>query len=188
MLSQVDEIASRELQSGSILYNPPEEMRVGEVERIEVRITRRLSDAIKENLKGQAIPRIDQLIVGAYMKVEMMGPKDAFEIMSTSSPIQPLFGTGFTEWRWDVTPNASGTYPLSIIATVIYNGEPLKEHIFERRINVVINPAFSTEKWLESNWDKLLAALGITAAGVFGALYRRLRRRLNEQQSASHRE
>lgn len=180
-LAQLDEIAGRELESGSILYNPPDQMRVGEVERIEVRITRRFPDEIAKGLQGRGNPRVEELLVGAFMKVELTG--DDFEIMPIGSPVKPLLAPSFTEWRWEVTPIASGTNPLSVIATVVYQDQPLKERVFERRINVVVNPMYSTETWFASNWDKLLAALGITAAGVFGALYRRLRRKVNEQRS-----
>jgi hypothetical protein len=58
-LAQYDEIVKRELQSGVILYNPPDHMRVGVVNRIEVRISRELSDQLAKGLQGKAEPSID---------------------------------------------------------------------------------------------------------------------------------
>lgn len=187
-LDRIEKVADSELQSGSILYNPPERMRVGERERIEVRITRALSDGLREGLRGEGEPKVDPVLVGTYMKVELTGPDSAFEITPIGSPIIPVLATGFAEWRWDVIPIDSGTHSLSIIVTVVYEDQALAERVFDRQIDVVVNPAYSTGKWLASNWDKLLAALGITAAGVFGALYQRLRRRRNGHQSAPSRE
>lgn len=176
-----DNIAEREIKPGSILYNPPEQMRVGEVERIEVRITRQLSAQIYEDLKGRGRPRVDESPITADMKVELIGNPDVFDIRPMSSPVQSVFGS-YREWYWDVTPLTSGIHPLSIRATFIYQGQTLMDlPAFERRIKVAVNPVYSTSRWLGGNWDKLLAALGITVAGVFAALYQRLRRRLNEQ-------
>ena len=125
------------------------------------------------------------MLVGTYMKVELTGPRGAFEIVPIGTPIIPVLATSVAEWRWDVTPLESGTHPLSIIATVVYENQALAERVFERQIDVVVNPTYSTGRWLASNWDKLLAALGLTAAGVFGAFYQRLRSRLNNQRSGA---
>lgn len=176
-----EDIAEREIKPGGILYNPPEQMRVGETERVEVRITRQLSAEIYENLQGPGRPRVEELPITAEMKVELIGDQDVFDIRPMSSPIQSVFGS-HTEWYWDVIPLSSGTHQLTIKATFIYQGQTFKDlDPFVRNINVAINPVYSTSKWLAGNWDKLLAALGITAAGVFASLYQRLRRKLQKQ-------
>lgn len=174
-----EDIAEVEIRSGSILYNPPEQMRVGEAERIEVRITRQLSDKIYEDLKGRGPPRVEESPITADMKVELIGDPEVFDIMPMSSPIQSVFGS-YTEWYWNVTPLSSGIHPLSIKATFLYQGQTLKDlPPFERRIEVAVNPVYSTGKWLGNNWDKLLAVLGIPSVFAIGtALYKRRRRRL----------
>ena len=51
----------RKLVPGSILFNPPTRMRVGEPERITVRISRSdLEGAIKSDLQGRGVPRIER--------------------------------------------------------------------------------------------------------------------------------
>lgn len=178
---KVEEIAEQEIKPGRILYNPPEQMRVGEAERIEVRITRQLSDEIFKDLQGKGRPRVEESPITAEMKVELIGKADAFDIRSMSSPIQSVFGS-HTEWYWDVTPLSSGVHRLTIKATFIYQGQTFRDlEPFERDVTVAVNPVYSTGRWLGNNWDKVLGALGITAAGVFAFLYQKLRRRLKQQ-------
>ena len=156
-------------------------MRVGETERIEVRITRQISDEIYKDLQGEGRPRVEDSPITAEMKVELIGNVDVFDIRPMSSPIQSVFGS-HTEWQWDVTPLSSGTHRLTIKTTFIYQGQTFKDlDPFERDVKVSVNPVYSTGRWLGGNWDKVLGALGITVAGVFAYIYQRLRRRLNEQ-------
>ncbi len=177
----MEDIAEREIEPGKILYNPPEQMRVGEAERIEVRITRQLSDEIYKDLQGKGRPRVEDSPITAEMQVELIGEANIFDIRSMSSPIQSVFGS-HTEWYWDVTPLSSGTHLLTLKTTFIHEGKILKDSDpVVRNIKVEINPVYSTSRWLGNNWDKVLGALGITAAGVFAFLYQKLRRRLNQQ-------
>lgn len=87
-----------------------------------------------------------------------------------------LTSQGFMEWRWDVVPTASGNHPLSIIVSVLhekYPDGPIEEAPpFERRIDVSVNPGYSLAKWLSSNWEKPIFAVGGIIAIIEG--YRRL--------------
>ena len=53
-LAMYEELIKRELERGAILYNPPDRMRVGAVNRVEVRITRELTDELSEGLRATA--------------------------------------------------------------------------------------------------------------------------------------
>ncbi|MGH3842205.1 MAG: hypothetical protein ACRDS0_12280 [Pseudonocardiaceae bacterium] len=174
-----EHIAEQELRPGSILYNPPEQMRVGEAEQIEVRITRQLSADIYKDLKGRGPPRVEESPITADMKVELIGDPEAFDIRAMSSPVQSVFGS-YTEWYWNVTPLSSGIHSLSIKATFLYQGQTFKDlPPFERRIEVAVNPLYSTKKWFGGNWTELLAVLGIPSVFTIGtALYKRRRNRL----------
>jgi hypothetical protein len=122
-LAQLQGIIDRELQSGVILYNPPERMRVGETDRVEVRISREFSDEIRQGLQGRGTPRVEALLVGTFMKAELRG--EAFDVIPIGSDIHPLLATGFAEWRWDVTPKVSGTHPLYLVVTIVHEGTTL---------------------------------------------------------------
>ena len=73
-LERIEKVAGGELQSGSILYNPPERMRVGERERIEVRITRALSDGFREGLRGEGERKYSVIPWGGWFRPVGLSP------------------------------------------------------------------------------------------------------------------
>ncbi len=172
-LAEYEEFIQRELERGVILYNPPERMRVGAVNRVEVRIGRELTDELSEGLRGVGIPRIEELLVGTQMRATLVG--SAFNIVPIGSEVQQLTATGFREWRWDVTPVVPGDQPLFVVVSVLHEETLIDEKVFERRINVVVNPGYSFANWLGKNWEALIAALVGVLALVEAA--RRLWRR-----------
>lgn len=180
-LAQYEEIVKRELRTGVILYNPPDRMRVGVVNRIEVRISREVSDRLDKGLQGKADPRIEKLLVGTTMRAKLEG--NSFDINLIGSDIQELASTGYREWRWDVTPTTSGDHPLFFTVSVLHEkySNPIEEKVLERRIDVSINPGYSFLKLLSNNWEKFVAAL-VGIVGIIEA-YRRLRRKNADDRS-----
>ncbi|MDQ4033465.1 MAG: hypothetical protein M3332_14945 [Actinomycetota bacterium] len=182
-LAQLEDIAKRELESGVILYNPPEQMQVGVVVRVEVRIAREESDDLDEGLQGKGDPRVEGLLVGTTMRARLEG--SAFDITPIGSDIQQLMSKGFREWRWDVIPTESGSHPLFLIVSVLHERypSPIQEAPpFERRIDVSVNPGYSLSKWLANNWEKPV----VTLVGIIGIIegYRRLRLRRADDRTA----
>jgi hypothetical protein len=175
-VAQLDDTRERELESGVILYNPPEHMRVGVVNRVEVRISREVSDKLAEGLQGKADPRVERLRVGTTMRAKLEG--SAFDIILIGSDVQLLGSTGFREWRWDVMPTVSGTHSLAFTVSVLYEkySNPIEEKVLERRIDVAVNPGYSLSKWLSNNWEKLVAALVAIIGIIEGCRRLRLRR------------
>lgn len=166
-LDTYERLIKRELESGVILYNPPERMRVGEVNRVEARITRELSDELSQGLEGEGTARVESLLVGTSMRVTLEG--SAFSITSIGSEVQQLPTTGFREWRWDVTPDRSGNHPLFVTVSVLYAETPIEETVLERRIDVAVNPGHSLWNWIGTNWASLIAALVGVVAIVEGS-------------------
>jgi len=137
-------------------------MRVGIVNRVEVRIARELTDKLSEGLQGEGTPRVEDVVVGTFMRAELEG--SAFNVVQIGSDVQQLGVEGFREWRWDVTPIASGDQPLFFIVSVLHEGTLIEEKVFERRIDVTVNPAYSVVNWFRNNWGPLIAALvGVVA-------------------------
>lgn len=161
-LDVYERLIKRELESGVILYNPPERMRVGDVHRVEARITRELSDELSKGLEGEGTPRVEILLVGTSMRARLEG--GAFDITSIGSEVQQLPTTGFREWRWDVTPVTSGNHPLFFTVSVLYEDTLIEEKVLERRIDIAVNPGHSFLNWMSTNWASLIAALvGVVA-------------------------
>ncbi|MGH8907648.1 MAG: hypothetical protein ACRD0K_14275 [Egibacteraceae bacterium] len=171
------EVIDRLLEPGVIVYDPAERMRVGQAQRVEVRIALEFSDEILEGLRTSGQPEIEELPVGALMRAELRG--DRFEITPICSETQPLRSNGFRQWCWSVTPTASGLHYLWLTVSALYEDQTrvIDTVPFEREIQVAVNPVYTTGRWLSANWDGLLGALGITGASVVSLLYSKLRRR-----------
>jgi hypothetical protein len=132
------------LEGGHVVYNPPEEMQVGERERVEVRIAQGVTETLAaESLQGRGEPVVEAIPVSAFMKVRLTG--DAFAITPLSSEEQFLVADTFTEWAWDVVPEEAGDQSLTLLITarVLVAGYPAEQRdlrIIERAIDVRVKP------------------------------------------------
>ena len=169
ILSKVVEDELNNLDIGRILFNPPQEMKVGVKDRVEVRIAKTIAEDFIKGLRGRGIPQIEKIKVGTFMKVRLVG--DNFDIKSLSHDEQAVEGEDFTQWEWDVTPLTSGIQSLLLSVTVrikIFNdGEETKDYpVFERRIKVKVNLIHSTKKFIEKYWKWI--ATTIISSGIIG--------------------
>jgi len=161
------------LAAGHILYNPPDTMRVGQKERVEVRITQGMTETlVVETVRGRGAPVVEQIPVSTFMKVRLTG--DAFAIIPLSSEEQVVIGDSYTEWMWDVTPQRAGERTLTLLVTarVLLAGFPAEQRdlkIIERPIKVAVNPIWAGQDFVRENKAVLISAIFIplvTAIGV----------------------
>lgn len=120
----VDEIIEN-LPLGKILCNPPEEMRVGETELVEVRITQNMTEDLTRELEGRGVPRIEteKIKVSTEMEVYLTG--DNFDIKLRPDIRRLILGSDkYTCWKFKVTPLTSGiqTLDLTVYAINRYTG------------------------------------------------------------------
>ncbi len=174
-LSEIVENELKKLSPGQILFNVPQEMKVGIKERVEVRITKTITEDLAKGLKGHGLPQIEEIRVNTLMGVRLNG--DNFDIKALSHEEQIVAGEGFTQWAWDVTPLESGIQSLLLTVTVrikIPNyGEERKDYpVFERKINVKVNPPYTIKKFIRSYWQWIITT--IIGSGVIGWLVKKL--------------
>lgn len=142
-VSKVVEDELSRLSPGQILYNPPQEMTVGEKERVEVRITKNFTKNLSEGLRGRGEPQTANISVDTFMKVRLTGYN--YYIESLSPEDQPVSSERATQWDFDVTPLESGNQALRLSVTVRIKmpNEPEEQmdvNVFERQIQVKVNP------------------------------------------------
>jgi hypothetical protein len=164
----------KRLSLGRILFNPSKEMKVGIMERVEVRIAKTISEDLSARLRGRGVPQIEEIRVGTFMKVRLTG--NNFDIKSLSHEDQPVTGEGFTQWDWDVVPLKSGNQSLLLSVTVRIkipnDGEETKDYpVFEREIKVKVNLIYSTKNFIKSYWQWIVSA--IIASGIIGWVIRK---------------
>jgi hypothetical protein len=162
---------------GRILFNPPQAMRQGARDRIEVAIARSadLEDELRQGLRGRGAPMIETIKTSPYMEVELKG--DGFKITPLSPSEQVVGDTA--RWEFDVLPIRSGTQLLQVCVSMRL---PLPDHpnerqavpVLERAIRVQISPIYSTREFVAHNWQWLIATLVGLGAAVGGwlALFR----------------
>jgi hypothetical protein len=172
------------LGTGRILYNPPEEMRVGEKERIEVRISMGTDGAVPldQGLKGTGAPQVEVIPVSCFMKVRLAG--EAFSILAFSSEEQVVPAQGYTEWAWDVTPDKSGEKNLLLTVTARvklagYADEQRDLTVIERVIRVRVNAGHSLGAFLKDNQGWIFPSVLVPVAAALGSwlLKRRKKRK-----------
>jgi hypothetical protein len=179
-LARYEALAERELQQGSVVYNPPEQMRLDERTRIEARVTRHSDNTFTSNLQGKGAPLVEQLPVGTKMRGELLS--DDFTITPLRPEIQLLGAEGFRSWVWEIEPSKTGDLTLTLVLSVVYDADILDFKSFDRNIEVSVTPTYATTSWMSRNWDKVVGALGVTVVGAMGSLLAFLRRRRRTQQ------
>jgi hypothetical protein len=174
-LARYEALAQRELQQGSIVYNPPQQMRLDERTRIEARVTRHSDNTFTSNLQGKGAPLVEQLPVGTKMRGELLS--DDFTITPLRPEVQLLGAEGFRSWVWEIEPSKTGDLTLTLVLSVVYDADILEFKSFDRNIEVSVTPTYATTSWMSRNWDKVAGALGVTVVGAVGSMLAFLRRR-----------
>ena len=153
----IDE-ALRELPTGNILFNPPKEMEVGDMELVEVRITQNITENLTEGLEGRGDPLINETKVSTSMIVRLTGKN--FKIDPQNGAEQLIESDKYTEWRFYVTPSKSGIQTLHLTYYVIisipgYDDKKKEYEVGDWEINVRVTPS----GFLKRNWQFIVGTL-----------------------------
>jgi len=163
------------LPSGWILSNPPNETQVGREEIIEARITRNVTDELWNDLRGRGIPQLEKINkIGTRMKPELWSINDSFKIDPLFSPDtaeRPIVGS-FVQWEWKILPLKSGNQTLKLTVFAIIEIPPYKDHyvpvpVFEKIIRVKVNPFYTVESFLRTEWKWLITTIILPIVAFF---------------------
>ncbi|HAA31048.1 MAG TPA: hypothetical protein DCE56_29250 [Cyanobacteria bacterium UBA8553] len=173
-IDKIVQDAIDQLSVGKILFNVPEEMQVGETERIEVRIAKTVTKDFDNKLKGKGKPVLENIKFGTVTEVKLEG--NSFEIKGISTGLQVVGGEDYTEWSWDVTPKKSGEQTLSLIVSVRIKVPQLEIDSVRnypvdiKKIKVKVNPIYSIKDLLINNWSDLFPLIfgSGSIAGIIG--------------------
>lgn len=160
------------VRPGLLAFNPPAEMVQGRKERVEVGIARshELREALAAGLRGRGEPQFEDVLTSAHMGVELKGP--SFEII----PFSPLeqFVVPSARWEFDVLPCRSGQHALTLCVSLridpahssIAASGRIAVPVLEREIQIRVDIAYSTRRFVGNNWQWLIA----TILGLGGGL------------------
>lgn len=166
---------------GKILFNPPEEMTVSVSERIEVRVASELVENLTEGLRGRGEPQIVNIEIGEVMEVQLRG--EHFRIEELSPRRQMMTESHVARWDFSVTPLKAGQRFLILTACVMVKlpdrpEVPLEVKVFDKSIEVKVNPMATISQFLGRNWQWFVTTL--VGSGLIGWIVRR-RRKLSQR-------
>ena len=189
----LDEIAEREyrkLKEGTLAFNPPKEMQLGDVETVQLRISRNPAVTAPTLASGMAADQRNVISkpikVNTVMEAVLVG--DKFNITPQSSQEQAILAVGQAEWRWFVEPMEEGVHALTLRVTVKIDingeGKAIDFLVDEENVQISVTWWLKASKFLEDNWSNLLGLLIPTGTGVVGiGLYERWKKRRNRENS-----
>lgn len=166
------------LPQGSALFNPPEQMRLGETKAVEVRVVPVTEEEIEQDEQLQATLTADfdseqevliiPLRVSTVMRARLSG--EAFTIVPLMVEEQIQSPDDDTlRWIWEVRPEKSGEQRLTLTLTVVVNAEGMgdKNHVTTevRQVQVSGNPVYSASRFMTSNWEWVVTGLLFPAVG-----------------------
>jgi hypothetical protein len=170
--TKVEEAKEDNTSIGTMAYSIPNEMKVGNVYTIKLRIS-------KENNKIELINGdrgitisdttissdviIESIRVESIMSSQLISEKDMFEITTSSTEYQNIESRGYTEWEWLVKPLKGGNNYLKLIVKVrvVEDGKEFYKDItvFDRKIEIKSNVVFTIKGFINEYWQWLMSTI-----------------------------
>jgi tetratricopeptide (TPR) repeat protein len=162
------------VQPGRLLFNPPERMRLGDTERVEVRLTRTLTlDAqLLQELRGHGKPQLEQIPTSPVMAVSLKS--DGFQITPYSDEEQGVTQDGITTWEFDIRALKRGQQRLviSVSLRIPVGGQPFERKsipVREATIEVQVGTPALIGHFVAANWQWFVGTV-IAIAAVLAAV------------------
>ena len=152
---------------GSILWNPPSQMRMGNSERIEVRLgdAEQAIDALCEGLRGGGAPRIDRLEIVPLMRVALTADPRDFSVQALSTQDQFVRQGTVARWDFDVIALRAGLRRLRVLASMRVRVEGKDEVVdlpsYESEVQVSIAPVRAVGQFCAENWKWIAGTIAI---------------------------
>jgi CRP-like cAMP-binding protein len=144
---------------GSILWNPPDRMRVGHRERVEVRVAdaEMALEALGDGLRGRGVPQLDKLEVAPLMRVALTADPADFFIQALSTQDQLVRLAVVARWDFDVLPLRGGLQRLRLLASMRVKVEGKDEIVdlpsYEAEVRVIVAPMRAVGQFCARNWQ-----------------------------------
>jgi hypothetical protein len=180
-LEQIDQ-ALRQQISGSIAYNKPDTMDLGQTATIELLLNPSLSE-------GELGPQVSEpgsvqtatIEITPQMKAVLLSPlPEAFSIQPIQEPVQLISATETTRWSWAVTARKSGTQRLVLVISrlVKYEGQDYWREVETYQADIQITVPLS-QRITSVDWKWLISVVVAVISLPF--IWRLFSRRKKEQ-------
>lgn len=175
-MSPLDEVlgyAVRALKSGRIAFEYPEAMKLDETKRVEVRISETQDKELTEGLsQTDAHVQVGDIKIAPMMATSLKG--SAFEITPLTSEEQVIAADQPTSWVWSIHPTDWGQQSL-YLAVCIRFALPKREErrcasVYQKEIEVHVNPMYAATHFIKNNATWTLGALGSGFSALGGGI------------------
>jgi hypothetical protein len=159
------------IHGGALAWDPPGTMRVGNMERISVRIGDEnvALETLLDGLKPRNIILDLAIRMSTRMRVRLLAENKDFRIEALSSEDQYIFSGETGRWDFSVTPQRSGRRRLRLLASMRIDVDGQEEladlPAYEREVIVAVAPLYSASRFLKTNWKWIVTALILPVAG-----------------------
>lgn len=176
--SRYDDLVSKafddEIHPGRLIFNPPDHMRLGDTERVEVVLARtfELDAELLRNLRGHGTPQLEEIPTSPTMAVTLHG--DGFQVTPHSDEEQDVTPDESATWEFDIRAVKRGPQRLymSVSLRVPVPGQPLKHKsipVREATIDVQVGAPALVGRFISQNWQWFIGTT-IAAAAVIVAV------------------
>jgi hypothetical protein len=172
----------RMLRAGTIAYRAPDPMRVGESQRVTVRVTDGATPPSASDLPGTGRPTVDPALVGPDVKAALTGPDFDIDRVGDDDGRRVLVTGGHAEWAWDVRPRRGGHLRLEVTLYVLLSdgSSPIEVRTYDRSVEVDVDAWREVGGWLRE-W---LPYTGLTVPVVVAGIWALVRRRRTTKKKA----
>jgi hypothetical protein len=156
------------VNEGKTLFDAPDQMKIGIPVRVSLRITKKLTYDFFEDLIHIHEVEVENIRVSQFMAASLRG--DDFKIEALGNEEQIIEDNDFTQWHWKVVPLKSGNRKLWASVTIkvkVENEQAFKTvRVYDKEINVKINPVYLTRNFVVQYWQWLIASAIIPIVGL----------------------
>jgi Divergent InlB B-repeat domain len=175
LFEEVDRMIRR-LEVGSIAFNVPETLAVGDTEQVQLLLSAQQPiSRLKEQLTELGDREGARIRVSDQMEARLTGQK--FKIEAVTPELQVVSGEGVTEWKWDIEPTEAGTLDLHLTLTAIIQvrgaDRAFRVDTFDRTLEVRVPFLSQLSSFVKANWQWLWTAILIPVVGWVLARRRR---------------
>jgi len=145
-----------ELQTGYLLFTPPEKMKLGKQIMLEAILAKQI-DLFKKDIN---LDDLDTLPIATEMGVKLEG--DSFEIKELSQQYKIISNSEPTSWFWKIKPTSTGAQDLYLIVSIKlkfenYSDATKETPMYIKTIKVTVNPIYSIKHFFSNNWKWIIS-------------------------------
>jgi hypothetical protein len=180
-LEQISQLLHKQI-SGSLAYNRPESMQLGQTVTIELLLNPSVSE---QQLGGQVTesgPVTTATVeITPQMKAVLISPlPEAFTIQPIQEAIQLVSADETTRWSWSVTARKSGTQRLLLVVyrLVRFEGQDYWREVQTYQADIPVQVSF-VQRLLALNWAAIISTLAavLSVPFIWAWLTRRRKKR-----------